>query len=425
MVQRKTRAKGFQEKDLVLAKMHGFPAWPSFVMPDSMIPDQVLKVKKKTTNFCVIFIPDGDYYWMNEKSLELLTEEKLNKKLGKVPKGRPKPKVGGKTLHVNDALLASKNLTFDSFMDRLNRNGPLDGEAEGEEAPEDENIDEEADAVDEDDEEQGNEADSSDTKPQLENHSRATGSRLRRSGDQDDSNSSAGQEHDSTSSKRKAASENGARKVPKKETKASKATPSNGNGSEQKDQKESSPKERSPEERQHQLWLCRIKLQRSLIQRNQPVTPSDPKQYPPPTTEELQIAALILQRLVDFPISVELLRSTKIHKVLKCILRDEDLAYMDSFKIHDKCKDLLDRWASHIDVLKAEKHSGSRASVEGSPSSQHTGLAETSSAKLSSNGAAHSDGSVAPGANISVLAHEDSEISALENFPSDQAKKDP
>lgn len=236
----------------MLAKMHGFPAWPSFVMPDSMIPDQVLKVKKKTTNFCVIFIPDGDYYWMNEKSLELLTEEKLNKKLGKVPKGRPKPKVGGKTLHVNDALLASKNLTFDSFMDRLNINGPVDGEAEDEGALEDDNIDGEAGVVDEDDEEQGDEADSSDTKPKIENHPRATGARLRRSGGQDDSSGSTGQEHDSRSSKRKAASENGARKAPKKETKASKVTPSNGNGGEQNDQKENSPKERSPEERQHQ-----------------------------------------------------------------------------------------------------------------------------------------------------------------------------
>lgn len=423
-MQRKTRANGFQEKDLVLAKMHGFPAWPSFVMPDNMIPEQVLKVKKKTTNFCVIFIPDGDYYWMNEKSLELLTEEKLNKKLGKVPKGRPKPKVGGKTLHVNDALLASKNLTFDSFMDRLNRNGSLDEEAEEEDFLEDD-IDEKADPGNEHDDEQGKEADSSDPKAEIENHSTATGSRLHRNGNQDDSISHAEREHDTPSRKRKAVPENGARKVPKREARTRKGESSNGNGSEQKDHKETSPKQRTPEEIQHQLWLCRIKLQRSLIQRNQPVTPSDPKQYPPPTTEELQIAALILQRLTDFPISVELLRSTKIHKVLKCILRDEDLAYVDSFKIHEKCKDLLDRWASFIDVLKAEKHSGSRASTEGSPSSQHMGLAETSSAKLSFNDAANSEISVAPSANISVLAHEDSEISALENLPSDQAKKVP
>ncbi|EGV62228.1 hypothetical protein CANTEDRAFT_136162, partial [Yamadazyma tenuis ATCC 10573] len=57
MPPKNSRKLAFKPKDLVLAKMHGFPAWPSFVMPTGMIPESIFEVKKKTTEFCVIFIP--------------------------------------------------------------------------------------------------------------------------------------------------------------------------------------------------------------------------------------------------------------------------------------------------------------------------------------------------------------------------------
>lgn len=64
--------------------------------------------------------------------------------------------------------------------------------------------------------------------------------------------------------------------------------------------------------------------------------------------------------------SVELLRETKIHKVLKCILKDEDLAYNDSFKLHEKCNELLEKWNEYIESLKLEK----QAKLESRLSSQ-------------------------------------------------------
>ena len=133
MPPKKIKRTQFEPRDLVLAKMHGFPAWPSFVMPENMVPDAIMKAKKKTTNYCVIFIPDGDFYWMNDKNLEPLSEEKLDKKLEKIPNNKPKKKAGGRTLQVTDALLATKGLDFDEFMERLDKDR-IQGDEDEEEA---------------------------------------------------------------------------------------------------------------------------------------------------------------------------------------------------------------------------------------------------------------------------------------------------
>ena len=51
----------------------------------------------------------------------------------------------------------------------------------------------------------------------------------------------------------------------------------------------------------------------------------------PPTADELLTARLILHRLQDFPITAELLRKSKLHKVLRCIIKDQTLKYPESF----------------------------------------------------------------------------------------------
>lgn len=342
----------FNEKDLVLAKMSGFPAWPSFVMPPDMIPPAIYKVQKKSTNYCVIFIPDGDYNWMTEKQLELLTTEKLDARLLKIPKSKlanPKPK-SGRTKNVADALLAARDLDFDEFMEQLEVN-----EDEDEEEEEEDTTNDIVDEAEPKKEEQASEAD-----------------------DEDDD-----EEEEVRPSKRNRQPV-ATLKVAKSESRRTRSSPLDTNGADNETssvEPEASPKtahahRRTPsngvpnkvsksltnEEKQHQLWLCRIKLQRSLIQRNQPVTPADTKQYPPPTVDELSVARLILHRLVDFPVTVELLKTTKIHKVLKCIIKDEDLEYPDSFKLHEKCEELLSKWAPMIDSLKLDK-----ARANGSP----------------------------------------------------------
>ena len=282
----------FESRDLVLAKMHGFPAWPSFVMPEDMVPDAIMKAKKKTTNYCVIFIPDGDFYWMNDKNLEPLSEEKLDKKLEKIPnKNKPKKKAGGRTLQVTDALLATKGLDFDEFMEMLDKDR-IQGDEDEEE--EEEYGDEEEYDVDET---------SGSKKPDVDEEVE----------DDEEDEDGTPSERNSRSKRKRSISSNGRRKT----LKASNTTPTASSQTEytnghSKAKLGGSPK-LTEEEKQHQLWLCRIKLQRSLIQRNQPVTPANPKQFPPPTANELLVARLILHRLVEFPVNLELLKKTKIH----------------------------------------------------------------------------------------------------------------
>lgn len=363
MPQRKGKKAAFQPKDMVLAKMTGFPAWPSFVMPDDMIPSAIMRAKKKTTNLCVIFIPDGDYNWMNEKSLELLSPEKLQAKLSKLPKDKLRNKAKkktGRTSNVADALVAASTLNFDQFMEDLaEQNKALEDEnveSNEEEEEEEEEIEDDQSAEGEAEDEQIDDDSVASDHAEPINDNGLDPQQQEPTPADEVKDEPSDEESEESVSKKRATNGTGARK----------RRASNGDHKVAKNGTLSSPKPASEKDRQHQLWLCRIKLQRSLIQRNQPVTPKDPKDYPAPTVDELLVARIILHRLADFPVSVELLRETKIHKVLKCILKDEDLEYPDSFRLHEKCEELLLKWNPLIESLKQEK----QAKLESRLSSQ-------------------------------------------------------
>lgn len=256
--------------DMVLAKMPRFPQWPAFIMPRRLIPERVWSAKRTLTPYCVIFIPDGDFYWMLEKTLEPLTPARLSILLAKVPPEFLKRHVGDdgvfldkskfKLSNLNEAIVAATKLKFTPFIKRI-----LNVDS----------IEEELDPQD---------------------------------------------------------------KADKSQTLDTRT---------------------SDEEKEHQLWLCRSKLQRSLIQRNQPRAPTDISQVSAPTPDELLVARLILHRLLDFPILPLLLMHTKIHKVVKCIARDPLLEYADSFKLHELCHELLHKWSTVIEearMLREEAH---------------------------------------------------------------------
>lgn len=378
----------FEPRSMVLSKMTGFPAWPSFVMPPDMIPPAIMKAKKKTTNTCVIFIPDGDFNWMNEKSLEHLTPAKLDTYLSKVPKDKLKTKAKkktGRTNNVAEAYIAAKGLEFDAFMEELAaQNKGVDNDEDEEEGSDGEEEVDENNEGNNDQEDEREEAGEEDESQILDSDTKASTRSRRRGGLRSTRNGNGNaqsaletdaiedekeSEEDTESIRSRKRTRGNSSKGPNKRIVSNSSVTDETNGSgvgNTRDGRSASPKPLSEKDRQHQLWLCRIKLQRSLIQRNQPVTPKDPKQFPPPTVDELLVARLILHRLADFPMSVELLRETKIHKVLKCILKDEDLAYNDSFKLHEKCNELLEKWNEYIESLKLEK----QAKLESRLSSQ-------------------------------------------------------
>ncbi|KAG7194682.1 uncharacterized protein KQ657_004359 [Scheffersomyces spartinae] len=415
--------------------MLGWPAWPSFVMPTKLIPPAVLKAKKKLTEYCVIFIPDGDFYWMNEKSIEVLSPDKLEKRLLKIKPlaetlgngSRKKGKKGGlnsnggsgRTLNVNDALVAAEGLKFEIFMKRLkDRDEGIDDEEEDEEDDDEEEEEEEetadfgededeadlAQVKTEDNEEDGkelaNEGDDEldeDLPMDEENINQKRSRNIKDEARNGESSKSNGRQRGRPSRKRSHSpsvinqineDDESNRKISKRSTRVSRSSsPNTAKGSSSKDMGKlttngslnngSNDKEQL-DERQHQLWLCRIKLQRSLIQRNQANTPPNPRDFPPPSADELSVARLILHKLADIPVTTELLKVTKIHKVLKCILKDEDLEYPDSFKLHEKCQELLTKWQEVIEQIRLEKVQAATSAVNGDPSD--TDVAKSTSA---------------------------------------------
>lgn len=354
-----------------------------------MIPDAILEVnKKKTANLCVIFIPDGDYYWMNEKNLEFLDEEKLDAKISKISKAnvlKYKEKLKSKSNHrnssINDAFLATKGLEFDDFMDQLSarlnkvaRNVEVNEEEDKPVEEEEEEEEEEADAeVEEEESVEDDTKDQNGDAVEEENQSSKRESRLStRNGKK--SNNSANDSHldesnlsikeDVTfeeSSEIILNGKNGIDKQSDDEVTRKRHNTEEGEHNSTLSQRSKRFKTESPgpvskvnnhkkelteEERLQQLWLCRIKLQKSLIQRD-----NDEK----PNADELSTSRLILKKLVDFKINLELLKTTKIHKVLKCIIKDKSLEFPESFKLHDQCQELLTKWAGLIEEIKLEK----------------------------------------------------------------------
>lgn len=381
MPPKKDKKAAFQPKEMVLAKMTGFPAWPSFVMPSEMIPSAILRAKKKTTNLCVIFIPDGDFNWMNEKSLELLSQEKLDAKLSKLPKEKLKikpKKKSGRTNNVAEALVSANGLDFNEFMEDLALQNK--GFAAGENEQEDD-ADQEDDPIEEDgDSLVVDEKKDPDPEPIVEEQKEIDSPKSEPNNVASTLEEDIEDEDEDAVRPRKRTRSGQANGTSKKRAVSAPANGETKNGhgknAPKGEARSSSPKPMSEKDRQHQLWLCRIKLQRSLIQRNQPVTPKDPAQFPAPTVDELLVARIILHRLADFPVSVELLRETKIHKVLKCIIKDEDLEYPDSFRLHEKCEELLDKWKDKIEGLKVEKQARleSRLSSQAPEDSEISGI---------------------------------------------------
>ncbi|KAI3404207.2 hypothetical protein KGF56_002968 [Candida oxycetoniae] len=450
MPARPTETK-FKPKQLVQSKMAGYAWWPSFITPTQYIPEDVLRVQKKSTPYCVIFIPDGDFYWMSDKSIKSLSEQQVKKELEGVDSGLKERMKSLKHLRERrfmkrraqtsaaEAFAAADGLVFDSFIEVFRDSGDEEDEDEEDDGDEGEEEQQQQQQQEEDEvehvqgkgkqpstfkknkmkikkplsfatkeiEDEGEYGDVEDgydstaaaaavvaatatasrqarrdarsnniTKTEKKKSSASsapeplsrstTTNGKKRAGDDDEiaatlsdkpvkkmkAESSSEEESTSatmaTSTTASAANATGA---------GAEISSSSIKGNKQQQQQQSV----SENEKYQQLYLCRCKLQRSLIQRtssngSKEGDKNGDKKADEPTRDELSVARLILYRLSEFPMTKELLRKTKIHKVLKCIIRDPKLEYPESFKLHDRSIELLDKWADFITEIQNEKH---------------------------------------------------------------------
>ncbi|KAG8214098.1 hypothetical protein J3R82DRAFT_10856 [Butyriboletus roseoflavus] len=70
----------YAERDIVLAKVRGFPPWPGMVVNPDNVPPAVAKERpsgKKTMFHCVRFFPAGDFAWLVSKDISRLKEHEI------------------------------------------------------------------------------------------------------------------------------------------------------------------------------------------------------------------------------------------------------------------------------------------------------------------------------------------------------------
>ncbi|CDK26714.1 unnamed protein product [Kuraishia capsulata CBS 1993] len=92
----------------------------------------------------------------------------------------------------------------------------------------------------------------------------------------------------------------------------------------------------------------RAKLQKGLVIRETQ-----------PSIEELQHCSSVLSHLEEFQatigVSLELLKTSKLHKVLKAIIKIPKLERPEDFQFHKRCEKLLSDWTDLISAIKNEK----------------------------------------------------------------------
>ncbi|TIA70710.1 hypothetical protein E3P91_02963 [Wallemia ichthyophaga] len=80
----------YNEGDIVLGKIKGYPAWPGKIIKSENVPPRVQrdKPKKKKDVYAIRFYPTGEYMWANTKEMSALTKGEITKYLDDSSKKR-------------------------------------------------------------------------------------------------------------------------------------------------------------------------------------------------------------------------------------------------------------------------------------------------------------------------------------------------
>ncbi|ODV97194.1 hypothetical protein PACTADRAFT_48944 [Pachysolen tannophilus NRRL Y-2460] len=340
----------FKPGQLVYSKIQGFPKWPAVIVPEDLVPVSVLDSKptRDSKNFYPVFFlgSEPSYYWNRYDSLSPLDVEECEKSLKKAKTGLKRA-----LKHATDI---SPN--FLSAIPPINDDTAVDGDQE--DLKEEQNEDDEEGENDEEGEGEGEgdveddadgdevgdeESDDEDVKTKRKSSKRkpSTQSTSRDLKDLKDSKDSR---------KRKPEPKNDDVELSKKSIKKSRtSTPSitenksdknsNGNGSKP-------PENWTDDEKQKNFWFIRTRLQKGLI-----------SSKIPPAYDDYQYNSKILNKLEELSSIVDLkvLKGTKLHKVLKAILKIPDLERKDDFKFHERAGKILNEWEPLLHQIRSEK----------------------------------------------------------------------
>ncbi|TBU24649.1 hypothetical protein BD311DRAFT_552860 [Dichomitus squalens] len=80
--QSQNKEQTYEVRDIVLAKVRGFPPWPGMIVDPDTVPEAVAKERpnaktKKGNWYCVRFFPAGDYAWIVPKDISRLQQHEI------------------------------------------------------------------------------------------------------------------------------------------------------------------------------------------------------------------------------------------------------------------------------------------------------------------------------------------------------------
>ncbi|KAI0708924.1 hypothetical protein C8T65DRAFT_203956 [Cerioporus squamosus] len=318
--------QSYEVRDVVLAKVRGFPPWPGMVVDPDTVPDGVAKERpnaktKKGNWYCVRFFPAGDYAWVVPKDISRLQQHEIEayinepfKKNGDLLKGyrialNPSEWEAERDAAVAEAQEAEANAEVDQLQS--------DGE---EEADDDEDKKKKTKKRKRDSDAAPAKAKSKAKKSSSEpaTKPRATPAKGKKNGPkskavvESEDEGAADGERESTSK----------RTSPPPTKKA------------KRDKEDEDPLNNDPEATKVREW--RHKLQKAFL--NSKVVPKE---------EEMPQLDQLFSTVENYPnMTMEYLLFSKIGKVMRHIhvLSDEKVPRDDEFKFRERAKVLVDKW---------------------------------------------------------------------------------
>ncbi|GME68946.1 unnamed protein product [[Candida] boidinii] len=326
----------FKVGDIVLAKMPSYPPWPAMIVPDSVLPENVLSAKPVPNNsnnpkWPVWFFNDGNYQWTPRPHLKVLTKEIMEKYLSSTNSKKRRSAL----YHAYE--LALEQPTLDEIFGDAD-----DDEDEDDEEEEDDAEDEEAEEAedDADDHEQEVKAEVKAETKKTNNGTSKTNNKKRKS-----------TEPVVNDKKRKTS-------VVKKESIPSITSTTNGNLSDSKSttgngtsngSNSNVRREYTDEQKIMIVKSYRVKLQRGLLNKELELTDEIIRQCSDIFTQMERFNLI-------YGMNLNLLKISKLHKVMKAILKLPNLEFPNDFKFHERSLKLLDSWEGLITIIKSEKN---------------------------------------------------------------------
>ncbi|KAJ6453420.1 hypothetical protein C8R47DRAFT_1168192 [Mycena vitilis] len=343
-------AETFETRDIVLAKVRGFPAWPGIVVDPDAVPKAVVKKRpatKKSTVYAIRFFAAGDYAWLGPKVLTRLATAQIEEYIKQDAGGRKADDLmeGYKKARDHVAWHAAKKRKSKSKAKKKGEDGDEEDELVADGAAEEE-PEEEAEE-DEEKEKAGKKRKRVSSPAPAKSKAKTPKVAKAKKGGKVKKSKAAGESEDGAAEE--AEEEGGEEGEARASKKAKVADGSAGECAARHSRRTAaeleSELESDPEALKVRDW--RHKVQKTFFKRDK----SLPKEDEMPAADRLFTAVEGYQNM-----NIEYLTFSKIGKVMRLIhqLESGKVPRDEEFKFRDRAKALVDRWQGIINATDGE-----------------------------------------------------------------------